>query len=76
MLGRILGPKSKEVKREWRRLHSERLYDLYTLPNIIRVKKTKKNLMVWSCSKYGKEESYINGFGGDIGGKEETWKTK
>jgi hypothetical protein len=33
---RIFGPKKDEVTWEWRRLHKEELYDLYT-PNIIQV---------------------------------------
>jgi len=37
VLRRILGPKRDEVTGEWRRLHNGELYDLYSLPNIIRV---------------------------------------
>jgi hypothetical protein len=33
---RIFGPKKDEVTWEWRRLHKEELYDLYTL-NIIQM---------------------------------------
>jgi len=29
-----------------------------------------------ACSKYEGEEQCIQGFGGNIGGKESTWKTK
>ena len=35
MIRRVFGPKRDEVTGEWRRLHSEELYDLY-LSNIIR----------------------------------------
>jgi hypothetical protein len=31
---RIFGPKRDEVTREWRKLHSKELYDLYSSPNI------------------------------------------
>jgi hypothetical protein len=33
----IFGPKREEVTGEWRRLHREELYGLYSSPNIIRV---------------------------------------
>jgi hypothetical protein len=32
----IFGPKGDEVTREWRKLHSGELHNLYTLPDIIR----------------------------------------
>jgi hypothetical protein len=41
VLRKILGPKRDEVKGEWRRLHNEELNDLYSSPNIIRVKSRK-----------------------------------
>jgi hypothetical protein len=41
VLGRIFGPNRDEVTREWRRLHYERLHDLYPTPNIILVIKSK-----------------------------------
>jgi hypothetical protein len=37
VLRRIFSLKRDEVTGEWRRLHNEELYDLYPLPNIIRV---------------------------------------
>ena len=36
----IFGPKGDEVSREWRKLHNEEFKDLYSSPNIVRVKKT------------------------------------
>jgi hypothetical protein len=35
----IFGPKEDKITREWRRLLNEELYDLYSTPNIIWVKK-------------------------------------
>jgi hypothetical protein len=45
VLRRIFGPKSDEVKMEWRKLHIEELNDLY-LPNIVWVIKLRK--MRWA----------------------------
>jgi len=41
VLGRIFRPRRDEVTREWRRLHNEELNDLYSLPNIVRVVKSR-----------------------------------
>jgi hypothetical protein len=38
-LRKIFEPKRDEVTREWRKLHKEELYDLYSSPNLIRVTK-------------------------------------
>jgi len=37
VLRNIFGTKGKEVRREWRRLHKDELYDLYSSPNITHV---------------------------------------
>jgi hypothetical protein len=37
VLRKIFVPKREEVTGEWRRLHKEELYDLYTSPNIFQV---------------------------------------
>jgi hypothetical protein len=42
VLRRIFGPKRDEVTGEWRRLHNEELYALYSSPNIIRVIKSRR----------------------------------
>jgi hypothetical protein len=39
VLRKIFGPKRDEVKAEWRKLHKEELYDMYSSPNIVRVMK-------------------------------------
>jgi hypothetical protein len=39
---RIFGPKRDEVTGEWRKLHNEELSDLYSLPNIVRVVKSRR----------------------------------
>ena len=43
---RVFGPKRDEVTGEWRKLHNEELSDLYSLPNIVRVVKSRR--MRWA----------------------------
>ena len=42
VLREIFGTKRDEVTGDWRRLHNEELYDLYCLPNIILVIKSRR----------------------------------
>jgi hypothetical protein len=41
VLRRVFGPKKEEVTGEWRKLHNEEISDLYSLPNIVRVVKSR-----------------------------------
>jgi hypothetical protein len=41
VLRKIFGPKRDEATGEWRKLHNEELNDLYSLPNIFRVLKSR-----------------------------------
>jgi hypothetical protein len=43
---RVFGPKRDEVTGESRKLHNEELNDLYSLPNIVRVVKSRR--MRWA----------------------------
>src|SRR5215469_1555364 len=42
VLRRVFGPKRDEVTGEWRKLHNEEPNDLYSLPNIVRVVKSRR----------------------------------
>jgi hypothetical protein len=42
VLKRIFGAKRRKVTGEWRKLHNEKLNDLYSSPNIIRVTKSRR----------------------------------
>jgi hypothetical protein len=46
VLRRVFGPKRDEVMGEWRKLHNEELRDLYSLPSIIRIIKSRR--MRWA----------------------------
>jgi len=46
VLRKLFGPKRDEVTGEWKKLHNEELNDLYSLPNIVRVVKSRR--MWWT----------------------------
>jgi hypothetical protein len=46
VLRRVFGPKREEVTGEWRKLHNGELSDLYSLPNTVRVVKSRR--MRWA----------------------------
>jgi hypothetical protein len=46
VLNRIFGPKRDEVAGRWRKLHNEKLRDLYSSPSIITI--TKSRRMRWT----------------------------
>jgi hypothetical protein len=46
VLRRIFGPRRDEVRGEWRKLNNKELSDLYSLPNIVRVIKSRR--MRWT----------------------------
>jgi len=46
VLRKVFGPKRDEVTGEWRKLHNEELRNLYSLPNIVRVVKSRR--MRWA----------------------------
>jgi len=46
VLRKVFGPKRNEVTGDWRKLHNEELNDLYSLPNIVRVVKSRR--MRWA----------------------------
>jgi hypothetical protein len=60
---RIFGPNREEVTREWRNLHYEELHDLYSLPSIVRV--IKSRIMGWAghVARMEIEERPIQDFG-------------
>jgi len=55
VLRRIFGPRRNEVTGEWRRLHNEKLNDLYSSPNIVRVIKSRRMRWAGYVARMGEE---------------------
>jgi hypothetical protein len=55
VLRRVFVPKRDEVTGEWRKLHKEELNDLYTLPNIVRVVKSRRMSWAGHVARMGKD---------------------
>ena len=55
VLRRVFGSKRGEVTAEWRNLHNE-LRDLYSLPNIVRVVKSRRMRWAGHVAQWGRGE--------------------
>jgi len=55
VMRRIFGPRRDEVTGEWSRLHNEELNDLYSLPNIVRVIKSRRMRWAGHVARMGEE---------------------
>jgi len=53
MLRGVFGPKRDEVTGEWRKLHNEELRDIYSLPNIVRVVKSRRMILAGHVARMG-----------------------
>ena len=53
VLRSVFGPKRDKVTGEWRKLHSGELSDLYSLPNIVRVVKSRRMRWVGHVAHMG-----------------------
>jgi hypothetical protein len=57
VLRRIFGPKRDEVTREWRKLHNKELHDLYSLPSIIRIIKSRRMRWAGHVARMGEKRN-------------------
>ena len=55
VLRRVFGPRRDEVTGEWRKLHNEELNDLYSLPNIVRVVKSRRMRWAGHVARMGED---------------------
>ena len=63
VLRRVFGPKRDEVTGGWRKLHNEELSDLYSLPNIVRVVKSRRMRWAGHVARMWEGERCAQGFG-------------
>jgi hypothetical protein len=54
VLRRIFGLERDEMKGGWRKLHNEELHDLYSLPSVIRIIKSRRMRWVGYVAQIGK----------------------
>jgi hypothetical protein len=55
VLRRVFGPRRDEVTGEWRKLHNEELNELYSLPNTVRVVKSRRMRWAGHVARMGEE---------------------
>jgi hypothetical protein len=55
VLRRVFWPKRDEVTGEWRKLHNDELNDLYSLPNIVGVVKSRRMRWAGHRARMGEE---------------------
>ena len=55
VLRKVFGPKRNEVTGEWRKLHNEELNDLHSLPNIVRVVKSRRMRWAGHVARMGED---------------------
>jgi hypothetical protein len=56
VLRRIFQPKRDEATGEWRKLHNEEFYELYSSPSIIRIIKSRRMRWAGQVARMGDEK--------------------
>jgi len=69
VLRKVFGPKWDEVTGEWRKPHNEELNDLYSLPNIVRVVKSRRMRWAGHVAGMGEDRGVHRVLVGKPGGK-------
>jgi hypothetical protein len=59
VLRRVFGPTTDEVIRGWRKLHNEKLYDLYSSPSIIRMIKSRRMRWAGHVARMGRSGMHV-----------------
>jgi len=76
VLRRIFGPKRDKVIVEWRKLHHEELNDLYSLPNIARVIKSRRIRWAGHVARMGERRSVYRVLVGKPEEKRPLWRPR
>jgi hypothetical protein len=76
VLRRIFGPRRDEVTGEWRRLHNEKLIDLYSSPNIVRVIKSRRMRCAGHVARMGERRGAYRVLVGKPEGRRHTGETQ
>ena len=66
MLRRIFGPKRDEVTGDWRKLHNEELYGLYSSPTIVQVMTSRRIRWTGHIACMGRGEVYTGYWWGNL----------
>ena len=66
VLRRAFGPKRDEITGKWRKLHNEELSDRYSLPNIVRVVKSRRMRWASMWSVWGRGEGCTRFWWGNL----------
>ena len=66
VLRRVFGPKRDEVTGEWRKLRNEELSDLNSLPNIVRVVKSRRMRWAGHVARIGQERGCTGFWWGNL----------
>jgi hypothetical protein len=69
VLRRVFGPKRDEVTGEWRKYHNEALNDMYSLPNSMRVVKSRRMRWAGHVARMGEERGVYRVWVGKPEGK-------
>jgi hypothetical protein len=63
---RVFGPKGEEVTVEWRKLHNEELYNMYSSPSIVRVVKSRRIRWAGHVARMGEERGWTGCWWGNL----------
>jgi hypothetical protein len=72
----IFGPRKDEVTREWRKLHTEKLKDLYCSPNIVLVIKSRRMRWARHVARMDERRVVYRVLVGKSEGKRPLWKPR